>query len=87
MPNTTFAHAKNRSGQVADVQEFLRLGIACSVAGSGTDDLIAAHKWFNLAAMQGSSEAAKLRREIADEMSEAEMARAQRAARDFLTRH
>jgi uncharacterized protein len=50
-------------------------------------DLIAAHKWFNLAAMRGNREAARLRREIAAEMSPDEIAAAQRAARDWLTTH
>lgn len=50
-------------------------------------DLVAAHKWFNLAAMRGSKEAARLRREIAAEMSPAEIAAAQRAARDWLATH
>ena len=49
-------------------------------------DLVTAHKWFNLAAMQGSKEAARLRLEIAVEMSPAEIAAAQRAARVWLTR-
>jgi len=86
MPGTAFANVNHQAGR-ADAQEFLRRGIACSVTGSESDDLISAHKWFNLAAMQGNSEAAQLRREIADEMSEAEIAQAQRAARHFLTRH
>ena len=50
-------------------------------------DLVAAHKWFNLAAMRGNPEAARLRREIAAEMSPDEIAAAQRAARDWLTTH
>jgi TPR repeat protein len=50
-------------------------------------DLVAAHKWFNLAAMRGSQEAARLRREIAAEMSSEQIAAAQRAARDWLTTH
>ncbi len=47
-------------------------------------DLVSAHQWFNLAAMLGCAEAAQLRREIAAEMSDAEIGRAQRAARDWL---
>jgi len=47
-------------------------------------DLVAAHMWFNLAAMRGSKEAGRLRREIAAEMSPGEIAAAQRAARDWL---
>jgi hypothetical protein len=45
---------------------------------------VSAHKWFNLAAMRGNAEAAKLRREIAVQMTQAEIAMAQRAARDWL---
>jgi uncharacterized protein len=60
------------------------LGMMYSVGRDGPVDLIAAHKWFNLAAMKGNREAVRLRREIADQMSEAEIAVAQRAARDWL---
>jgi uncharacterized protein len=49
-------------------------------------DLVAAHKWFNLAAMRGNREAVRLRREIAAEMSQSEIAAAQRAARDWALR-
>jgi TPR repeat protein len=49
-------------------------------------DLVAAHKWFNLAAMRGNKEAVRLRREIAAEMSQSEIAAAQRAARDWAVR-
>jgi len=56
-------------------------------AGAGVPvDLIEAHKWFNIAAMRGHREAAQLRREIADLMSDREIGSAQRAARDWLTR-
>jgi TPR repeat protein len=50
-------------------------------------DLVSAHKWFNLAAMRGNADAIRLRREIAEEMSEGEIAAAQRAARTWLTAH
>ena len=50
-------------------------------------DLVSAHKWFNLAAAKGNAEAIRLRREIADQMSEADIAVAQRAARDWLRAH
>ena len=38
-------------------------------------DLVSAHKWFNLAAMSGNPDAARLRREIAEQMSDGEIAR------------
>lgn len=50
-------------------------------------DLVTAHKWFNIAAMKGNLEAAQLRREIAEEMQDAEIGQAQRAARDWLKSH
>jgi TPR repeat protein len=50
-------------------------------------DLITAHKWFTLAAMKGHAEAARLRREVAVEMADAEIGQAQRAARDWLKAH
>ena len=39
-------------------------------------DLITAHKWFNIAAMRGHQDGAGLRREIAEQMSDAEIGRA-----------
>ncbi len=57
---------------------------------SGRDvdiDLVAAHKWFNLAAMRGSEDAKRYRLEIAGEMSRAEIAEAQRQAREWLQLH
>jgi uncharacterized protein len=63
------------------------LGMMYSVGREVPIDLISAHKWFNLAAVKGNAEAIRLRREIADQMSEAEIATAQRAARDWLTAH
>ena len=60
------------------------LGMMYSVGRDIPVDLISAHKWFNLAAMKGNLEAIRLRREIADQMSDGEIAVAQRAARDWL---
>ena len=75
-------------GQAYASGDFLfELGIKYSTRYSGAADLVSAHKWFNLAAMRGKSEAIRYRREIAAEMSEAEIAAAQRAARDWLARH
>jgi TPR repeat protein len=62
----------------------LGLGMRYSVGRDVPIDLVSAHKWFNLAAVKGNREAIRLRREIADQMSEAEIAAAQRAARDWL---
>ena len=72
---------------MSDPRDFYRLGMMYSTGASVPADMVAAHKWFNIAAMRGYAEAARLRREIAEEMSEAEIAAAQRAARAWITRH
>ena len=66
---------------------FYELGINCSTGRSMPADLVSAHKWFNIAAARGNADAVRLRREIALDMSEAEIAAAQRAARAWLTCH
>jgi TPR repeat protein len=68
----------------AGVDTFFQLGMMYSVGRSVPIDFVSAHKWFNLAAMRGNSDAIRLRREIADQMSETEIAQAQRAARAWL---
>lgn len=54
---------------------------------SGRDsasDLVAAHKWFNIAAARGHKDAIRLRREIAEQMSDTQIGLAQREARAWL---
>jgi uncharacterized protein len=68
----------------AGVDTFFQLGMMYSVGQSVPIDFVSAHKWFNLAAMRGNSDAIRLRREIAAQMSESEIAQAQRAARAWL---
>jgi uncharacterized protein len=60
------------------------LGMMYSVGRDVPVDLVSAHKWFNLAAVKGNREAIRLRQEVADQMSDGEVATAQRAARDWL---
>jgi TPR repeat protein len=61
------------------------LGIAYSTGSGGVDvDLIAAHKWFNLAALNGSEAATMCRADISDEMTAREIVEAQRQARAWL---
>jgi len=63
------------------------LGLMYST-GKGVDtDYIEAHKWFNLAAMKGSTEAREWRKEIALEMTSSQIAEAQRQAREWLSTH
>jgi hypothetical protein len=62
-------------------------GLYWASGRSGVVNLVAAHKWFNLAALKGRIEAIQLRREVAEMMSETEIATAQREARAWMTAH
>jgi TPR repeat protein len=74
--------AKATSG---DVKALFDLGVAYSTGSGGVEvDLVEAHKWFNLAALNGSLEAQECRADIAEEMSAREIAEAQRQARAWL---
>ena len=68
-----------------DTSAYYDLGVAYSTGSHGVGcDLIEAHKWFNLAAVAGHSEAALCRADISDEMTTREIAEAQRRAREWL---
>jgi len=60
-------------------------GLYWASGRSGVVNLVAAHKWFNLAALKGRADAITLRREVAEQMSDIEIAAAQREARDWMT--
>ena len=62
-------------------------GLYWASGRSGVVNLIAAHKWFNLAALKGRVDAIAMRREVAEQMSEAEIATAQREARAWMVAH
>jgi TPR repeat protein len=70
---------------LGDPEALYELGVAYSTGTDGIDvDLIEAHKWFNLAALNGSERAQLCRAEIAEEMTAREIAEAQRQARAWL---
>jgi len=62
-------------------------GLYWASGRSGVINLVAAHKWFNLAALKGRSDAIALRREVAEQMSDLEIEVAQREARAWMTSH
>ena len=68
-----------------DVDALYELGLTYSTGRGGINvDLVEAHKWFNLAALSGSSRGQECRAEIAMEMTAREIAEAQRQARSWL---
>src|SRR4051794_36280476 len=62
-------------------------GLYWASGRSGVVNLVAAHKWFNLAALKGRADAISLRREVAELMSDIEIATAQREARTWISAH
>ena len=70
-----------RKGQI---EALYNLGLAYSTGQGVGVDFVAAHKWFNLAAMKGVDEARSWRAQISREMSPVQIAEAQRQAREWL---
>ena len=68
-------------------ENLFELGMIYSTGREVVADLVAAHKWFNLAAVRGIPQAADYRQELAREMSATDVAEAQRAAREWLRAH
>ena len=61
------------------------LGLAYSTGQGVSVDYVAAHKWFNLAAMKGSEIAKSWRASISSEMDTGQIAEAQKLAREWLS--
>lgn len=69
-----------------DARALYDLGIAYSSGSGGVEvDLVQAHKWFNLAALNGSERGQECRAEISEDMTAREIAEAQRQARAWLS--
>jgi len=74
-----------RDAAKGDASACYDLGMVYSSGADGVDvDLTEAHKWFNIAAVSGSSEAQICRAEIAEDMTAREINDAQKAARAWL---
>lgn len=84
MSNKGITAQDDASENADDAEALYVLGTRYSIGRDVEQDLIAAHKWFNLAAMMGHEEARQGRAELAREMSAADVAEAQRQARAWL---
>ena len=70
---------------MGDIEALYELGVAYSTGTAGVEtDLVEAHKWFNLAALNGNIEAQACRADIAEDMTAREIVEAQRQARAML---
>jgi uncharacterized protein len=68
----------------ASAEDLYRLGLIYSEGLDVVVDLVSAHKFFNLAATRGHREARLCRQEMSEMMSQVEIQKAQRAAREWM---
>jgi TPR repeat protein len=71
----------------AEADTLYELGMMFATGRDCAADMVAAHKWFNIAAIKGSDRAAQVRAELSTTMSKPELARALREAREWMTAH
>ncbi len=74
-------------GATAQADILFELGMMNATGRDCEIDVVAAHKWFNIAAIKGSLRAAELRSELSAAMSKGEIAQALREAREWMTLH
>ena len=73
-----------RAAKRGKAEALYDLGLLYATGQGVPQDFVAAHMWFNLAAMKGIARARVDRAEVARDMSEMEIAEAQRQARAWL---
>ena len=74
-------------GGAAQTDILFEMGMMYATGRDCAVDLVAAHKWFNIAAIKGCDRAARLRGDIMSTMSKADIATALREAREWMTSH
>jgi TPR repeat protein len=74
-------------GTTAQADILFELGMMYATGRDCEVDVVAAHKWFNIAAIKGSDRAAEVRAEISASMTKPEIAKALREAREWMTAH
>jgi hypothetical protein len=83
--NTAYFEMDTASAGTANA--LYELGLIYATGRDGEQDMVAAHKWFNIAAFRGMEEARLRREEIARDMTRSEIRIAQREAREWITQH
>lgn len=74
-------------GGEARAESFCDMGLMYATGRGCPVDLVAAHKWLNIAAIKGSDRAAELRADLSHSMTKMQLAEALRAAREWMTMH
>jgi TPR repeat protein len=80
----TYIELKLSEALAGDADALYDLGLSYSIGRGVLQDLVEAHKWFNLAVMNGNKNAQIDRAEVAEDMSFSEIAEAQRKAREWV---
>lgn len=75
------------AGTTTQAEILFELGLMYATGRDCAVDLVAAHKWFNIAAIKGSDRAAELRAELSASMSKPDIVKALREAREWMTVH
>lgn len=73
----------SRAAEQGDVLAFAKLGWIYAQGRGMLQDFIQAHMWYNLSAAQGEQRAAEARDALAKQMTPAQIAEAQRLAREW----
>lgn len=75
-------------GSTTQADILFELGMMYATGRDCDADMVTAHKWFNIAAIKGSTRAAELRSELSASMSKIEIARALRRGKaEWMTMH
>lgn len=72
-----------KAAEFGKPEDQYRTGLLFATGDGVPLDLVTAHKWFNLAAMNGNLEARESRSEISMDMSRGEISVAQKMAREW----
>lgn len=70
-----------------NAETLFELGLVYAAGREGEQDMVSAHKWFNIAAYKGLQAAKQRREEIAIDMTREQIAQAQKEAREWITTH
>ena len=81
---TDIAPETGLEAATATGKELYRVGLAYSEGVDCEQDLIAAHKWFNLAVLKGCDDAKICRQEMADMLAKEDIKSALAAARAWV---
>lgn len=76
-----------KAAEKGQKQAYYDLGLLYSTGHGVKQDYVTAHMWFNLAAINGVARAKVDRADLAQEMNEAQIAEAQRQAREWQVSH